>query len=200
MQPTNPTPFLDAPRLLNLFEEIGQEFARRGEWAEIAIFGGAALLLHFGFRSSTRDVDYLPVSGASGEMAAITDAIGTRHGLPSGWFNDAVFMFVEHRREDLHYGTYPRFAQAGGLRVFLASPRYILAMKLKIMRSSFESHDVEDVWHLLTHCAIERAEDAEALVENFFPSFVLPERNRAILRDLLEARQLGRSYDPMMGW
>lgn len=191
---------MDAQHVRALLAEIGAAFARSGEWAEIAIFGGAALLLHFGERQATRDIDYMPISGDTSLLQSTADAVGRRHGLPDGWFNDAVAMAVEESREETLNGIYPRFATSGGLRVYVASPAYILAMKLKIMRSTAESHDVEDVWNLLSHCGIADVPAATRLVEKFFPGFEIPRRNIAILQDIIDAKAEGRVYDPMIGW
>lgn len=191
---------LDAAAIRSLFQQMGEAMARSREWAEIAVFGGAAMVLHFGDRPATRDVDYLPGEGTSNRLTVLADEIGSRNGLPAGWFNDAVRFFVEHVRDDHPFEIYPPYATDGGLRVMLASPRYLLAMKIRAMRSSLEAHDISDVWDLLGHCGIDDADECEALVDKFFPGIALPTRNRAVLRDLVEARASGKSYDPMVGW
>lgn len=192
--------FLDAPALRAVLEDMGQAMARRREWVEIAIFGGSALLLHLASRPSTRDVDYIPVSGDSAGLAKVAQEVGARHGLPEGWLNDAVGMFVEELRDHHPFEVYPRESVDGGLRVLLASPRYILAMKIRAMRSALESNDVSDIWELLGHCGIGDADEALSLVRKFFPDLQLMERNKAILRDIVDARNAGRPFDPMVGW
>ena len=191
---------IDAPLLDRMLTEIGEEFALRKEWVEIAIYGGAALLLHFSDRDSTRDIDYVAISGNDSEIKSVATMVGARHGMEPEWFNDAVRISIHERREEPLHSIYPRFATEGGMRVFAASPRYILAMKLNIMRSSLESHDVEDIWNLLGHCEMKTFEEAEKLVKEFFPDIELSQRNKAILQDVLDARAAGQEYDPMIGW
>lgn len=57
------TPYsLKKEMVIDLFNEIGRQFASRDEIAEIALYGGAALMLAYGFREATHDVDFMPVS------------------------------------------------------------------------------------------------------------------------------------------
>jgi hypothetical protein len=184
----------------SLLSEMGEEVASTGRRVEIAVYGGAALLLHFDDRPSTLDVDYVGISeGSMEDLAPAADKVGARNGMPDGWFNEAVAMFVSDRQELLPHGDYPPRGP-GGLRVLLASPRYILAMKMMAMRSTRDANDTLDLWNLVEHCGIGSVEDAASWVERFYPGEVLPERTKAIMADLLEAKAEGRTYDPMMGW
>lgn len=189
----------DRETLLGLLSEVGDELARRGRFAEIAIYGGSALLLHFDDRPATKDVDYVGTGEDDGTLHAAAAVVGGRRGLAEDWFNDAVRMFASQSPERVPFGDFPGHG-AGGLRVFLASPRYILAMKILEMRSSMESNDPLDVWNLIDHCGLKDLEEARRLVAGFYPGDEIPPRREAILRDLMEAKRLGRAYDPMLGW
>ena len=48
---------LSASDIRNAFEALSEELARDGHRAEIVVAGGAALVLLFGARQSTKDVD-----------------------------------------------------------------------------------------------------------------------------------------------
>lgn len=237
----NSSAHLDRSLLLTLLDDIGADLTAKGVQAEIAIFGGAAMILSFpdaggetlAKRESTRDVDmvvaaarnigatvgsaekhkmsdagFLEPEDASQTVAAAADQAGAPYGVEAGWLNDAVAMFASDRGAFVDFGDFPRqlscetgdAAGRGGLRVTLASPQYIFAMKMLAMRSSLESHDPKDVWNLISACNIDSLDTAERLVARFYPDEILPERTRAIFSDLLEARVAGRDYDPMMGW
>ncbi len=167
---------LDAPAIRQLLAEIGEEFSRLGLRAEVAIYGGAALLLLFENRANTVDIDYVPIEGNIDQIADITDRIGESRGLKAGWFNDAVLMFKSDHPEHQFFGDFPLGADAG-LRVFVASPRYMLAMKMIALRSSLEANDVSDAWHSLDVCGIKNFEEAVAFYNAFYPSEPLKAKN-----------------------
>lgn len=181
-----------------LFVEMGDLLAAQGKTAEIAIFGGCALAISFDYRNATQDMDYMPIRGDISDLIQIAGKIGDRDGLSKNWFNDAVGMFAssENHELDLH-GTY---GEPVGLRVFIASPRYLFAMKCMALRSSLESSDPLDVWHLIDRCGFDTTEKAIAMVSAFYPNNVLPERNKLILMDLFDAKMSGEAYDPMLAW
>jgi len=189
---------LDAQRMRVLFNEIGKRFAARGQVAEIAVFGGSALILMFDFRESTRDIDYVQIKGGMREMATIAEDIAHREGLPQGWFNDAVRIFVSDRPDYRLLGDFP--AANPGLRVFTASPRYVLAMKIDSMRSSLETNDIKDIWNLIDICEIADSEQARALYREFFPDKPLPKRNDLILEDIFDAKLGGQPYSRAIGY
>jgi hypothetical protein len=189
---------LDARRMRMLFNEIGRRFAERGQLAEIAVFGGSALILTFDYRDATRDIDYVRVSGDKGILKGIAEEVGRAEGLPVGWFNDAVSIFTSDTPDYRLVGDFP--AARPGLRVFSASPRYVLAMKVMAMRSSLETNDMLDVWHLIDACGIRDAGEARELVAGFFPGKALPRRNELILADVFEAKDAGREYSRAIGY
>ena len=182
-----------------LLHEIGNEFAREGRFAEVALYGGAALLLLFNNRASTRDIDFMPVESSPSEIIAVANRVGARHGLEENWFNDSVRMFSSSEPDYMFFGDFPPGGE-GGLRVFTASPRYILAMKMMAMRSSLETSDVFDTWNLIDACGIKDLQEAEKFVAKFFPGDELPQRNRELLTQIFEDKQAGKTYDAMNYW
>lgn len=178
--------------------EIGAELAGQGRVAEIALYGGSAMLLMFEDRKATRDVDFVPVSCDTAGLIAVAERVGARHDMPPGWFNDAVAMFKSDWPDHQHFGDFP--PDAPGLRVFVASPRYILAMKLLAMRSAVESKDMEDIWGLVDECGVTDLDGAMSLLAQFYPGEEPPHHKKLVLQDLFEAKQAGKAYDPMLFW
>lgn len=189
---------LDARRMRVLFDAIGRMLAEAGQRAEISVYGGSALILMYDFREATRDIDYVPMLGNAEIVSRIADEIGRRENLPEGWLNDAVSIFTSDRPDFQLVGDFP--AGAPGLRVYSASPRYLLAMKVMAMRSSLETSDVSDIWHLVDICGIESVEDARAVVGEYFPGKRIPRRNDLILEDLFETKSSGLPYSRAIGY
>lgn len=194
---------LDKHKIRALLNEIGKELAAQGKTAEIALHGGASLVMIFENRPTTRDIDFELVrsEGCEEELVEIGDVVGARHGLPRGWFNTAVSQFKSENPEVEFFGDFP-IGEAAGLRVFTASPRYMLAMKLYNvpLRSSLESHDIQDVWNLMLECGIDSVQEVESFIENFYPGEDMGDRNRAVVHDLLDDIANNRPYDPMNYW
>lgn len=189
---------LDAAAVRSLLFEIGERLAEEGQAAEIVVFGGSALLLTMPSRLSTKDVDYVAASGDRTRLQAISDEVGLRRGLGEGWLNDAVSIFVSGKPDHRLVGDFP--PERPGLRVFVASPRYMLAMKLMAMRSPFETNDMRDIWDLLDHCGINGVDEAVELLSGFYPDHRIPHHKELILSDLIEAKERGSGYSPMLAW
>ena len=78
---------LGREELIELFEELSSELARRGARAHVYVFGGAAMSVAFDRRRTTVDIDVRVDSGREKLMEAV-EAVGRRHGFEAGWFSD----------------------------------------------------------------------------------------------------------------
>jgi hypothetical protein len=94
-------------------------------------------------RPATRDVDafFRP----SREVREAAARVAARSGVPDRWLNDAVKGFLSPR------GEYDPYLELPHLRVFVARPEYLLAMKCASMRLGAEFHDLDDVRYLLRY-------------------------------------------------
>lgn len=189
---------LNADDMRTLFARLGRHLASNGELVEIAVFGGSAIVLSFDYRVSTVDIDYLRISGNPQSLEKAAETVGAERGLPENWFNDAVRIFVSDQPDYRLLGDFP--PASPGLRVFAATPRYILAMKIAAMRSSLETSDLQDVWHLSETCGIGTAEEARAVFQEYFPGKDLPRRNDLLLDDLFDSKAAGNAYSREIGW
>ena len=77
------------------------------------------------------------------------------------------------------------FLELSHLRVFVAEPHYLLAMKCASMRLGAEFHDLDDVRYLLRHLNIQSASDAMTVVEQYVPAKQIPPKTRYALEELL---------------
>lgn len=196
--------------MLKLFQRMGEIAAKEGHHFEIAVFGGSALSLSFDWRESTMDIDYMPVKGAASDINALANKACAELGWPTDILRDDVTIFAAENAEIIPQGDYPTVSQDmyeahdaernGFLRVFLASPEYLLSMKILSMRSSIETQDCRDVWNLLDHCGLSTVDEAEKIVGQFYPDQSVPVRNHRILEDIIADRAAGKPYSSMIGW
>jgi hypothetical protein len=196
---TTEQPSFTADTIRKYFAKIGELAERQGRRFEISVFGGSSLALSFDWRESTHDVDYMPISGAEQEIAALANEAADLLNLPQDALRSDVSIFAAEHPDLIPQGDYPP-GGAGGLRVFVASPQYMLSMKVLAMRSSLETQDCRDVWNLLDACQMTTAAEVERLVQGFYPDDRMPVRNLRILEDILEAKATGLAYRQDIGW
>ena len=158
---------LDKERLSQAFHLLGEDLAGRGVFLEIAVYGGSAIVMQFEWRRSTEDVDAVVREGYDERaLGSSVTRVAERMGLPSDWLNNAVGMFTPLHESDSLFemsGIYPD-AGLPGLRVLLARPRYLLAMKLKAL-ASFDrgDRDLSDARNLAAELGLTQAEDLRRL-------------------------------------
>ncbi len=129
----------DRDRLAEAFEHLGADLAARGAFLELAVYGGSALMLQFAWRRGTEDVDAVLRPGYDERLLAPSVArVAEIMGLPGDWLNDAVGMFTPLDEPDALFHLSGHFPAVGtpGLRVLVATPHYLLAMKLLALRSA----------------------------------------------------------------
>lgn len=160
-----------------LFELLDQELARVEVTGELQVVGGAVMCLALGAREATRDVDALFKPSREVREAAVR--VAARAGLPEDWLNDAVKGFLSAE------GDFRPYLELPHLRVFVAEPHYLLAMKCAAMRLGAEFHDLEDVRYLLRHLNIRSSREALEVVTRYFDETQLPSKTRLALEELL---------------
>lgn len=164
----------DIRRLLDLLDE---ELRKEGVEGELFLVGGAVMCLAFSARPATRDVDGLfrPVR----EIREAAARVAARAEVPTTWLNDAVKGFLDPG------GDFDPFMELPNLRVFVARPEYLLAMKCASMRLGEEFHDLEDVRYLLRYLNVECVEDALEIVTRYVSEAQLLPKTRLALEGLL---------------
>jgi hypothetical protein len=70
----------------------------------------------------------------------------------------------------------------------VAQPAYLLAMKCAALRLGEEFHDLDDVRYLLRHLDIRGANEALAVVTQYFDEQELLPKTRLILESLFDQR------------
>jgi hypothetical protein len=164
----------DIRRLLEL---LGEELERAGVEGEVYLVGGAVMCLVFDARAATRDVDAL--FRPTREIREAAARVADRAGVHRGWLNDAVKGFLDDR------GDFDPFLELPNLRVFIARPEYLLAMKCASMRLAEEFRDVDDVRYLLRYLNITSVEEALEIVARYVDEDRLMPKTRLALEELL---------------
>lgn len=168
---------LTAGDIHRLFELLNAELTDEGVEGEIYLVGGAVMCLALNARPATRDVDaFFRPTRLIRQAAA---RVGAKAGVSPNWLNDAVKGFLSPK------GDFEPYLEMSHLRVFVARPEYLLAMKCASMRLGEEFHDLEDVRFLLRYLNIVAVEEALAVVTRYFDEDQLAPKSRLALEALL---------------
>lgn len=156
---------------------LNDELCLRGITGELCVVGGAAMVLAFGSRASTRDIDALVLAPSSVRDAA--RKVAEEHGLPPSWLNDGVKGFAaDHPLEA------KELMKLSNLRVVAPSPEYILAMKCVSARLGVDEHDREDAKFLIKHLGLRDAGSAVAVVEKYYKASRIPAKTQYFIQDI----------------
>ncbi|MEX1124047.1 MAG: hypothetical protein WEE53_00135 [Acidimicrobiia bacterium] len=162
----------DRDEIKELLEELGRRLLARDVTGTIYVAGGAAVALEFPQRRVTRDVDAL--FGPAETVREEADAMAEQSGLPPTWLSDNVRAFLPPGDD-----TQAKTFSVPGLNVSVASPRYLLAMKMAAGRPQ----DLHDLILIFRELGITQAEEAADIAEEVHgpESVLLPSRDELIL-------------------
>lgn len=171
---------LSSSDIRRLFELLNAALRGDGIEGELFVVGGAVMCLAYHARPATQDVDALfhPVRAVREAAARVAVEVG----LPSDWLNDSVKGFLSER------GTFAPFLDLDHLRVMVAQPDYLLAMKCLSMRIGAEFHDEDDVRYLLRYLNLETYDQAVDVIARFYPLERYPQKTLYALAELLPRR------------
>jgi predicted nucleotidyltransferase len=168
--------------------ELGRRAYAAGKIVEIAIYGGCAVVLTLDSRSATKDVDAV-FEKDKDFVRKIAVQIAQDFGWDKDWLNDGVKGWLSAAEIDpaakVFLGTYPSEDQPG-LRVFVARPEYLFAMKCRAMRIGgiAGSTDVDDIRRLAKAIGIKSAVEALDLVQAFYPRQVIEPKTQFGLEEI----------------
>ena len=112
--------------------------------AEIILIGGASVLINYGFRNSTYDIDAIIMSSSA--MKQAINQVGDKFNLKNGWMN-TDFMKTKSYSSKLteHSKYYKTFSNI--LEVRTVTAEYMVAMKLMAGRKY--KNDMSDIIGIL---------------------------------------------------
>ena len=160
-----------------LFDLLNDELGQTGISGELYVVGGAVMCLAYRARPSTADLDAVFRPPEAVRKAAARAA--AKAGLPADWLNDAVKGYLSEQAD------FAPFLELDHLRVLVAQPQYLLAMKCLAMRIGSEFHDEDDVRFLLRLLDIRSYDRALATVSQYYPLERFPQKTIYALEELL---------------
>lgn len=128
-------------------KELAKEYKKRsgkGIPAEIVLVGGASVLINYGFRQMTTDVDAMYEAATS--IKEDINSVGDKFELPRGWLNTDFIKTESYTPDIRRFAThYKSFYQV--MHVYTVKAEYLVAMKLRSGR--LYKHDMSDVLGIL---------------------------------------------------
>lgn len=128
-------------------KEVAKQYRklnRKGMPAEITLIGGASILINYGFRDTTYDVDAL--IRASSSMKDAINYVTDTMGLPNGWLNDDFRNTTSYTPRLVAYSRhYQTFSNVVNIRTIAGE--YLVAMKMRAFRQY--KHDISDIVGIL---------------------------------------------------
>ena len=170
-------PALTQTEIRRLFDLLNDELRVSGVSGELYLVGGAVMCLAYNARPSTADVDALFRPVLQVRQAAARAAAKAK--VPADWLNDAVKGWLSRD------GDFAPFLELDHLRIMIARPEYLLAMKCLAMRIGAEFHDEEDVRFLLRLLDILSHPQALATITQYYPLDRFPQKTLYALEELL---------------
>jgi Nucleotidyltransferase of unknown function (DUF6036) len=159
-------------------ERLGQLAFDSGIKIELVLIGGALMVLRFGARESTHDVDVAILAPAGvqkvREMARI---VAAEHDWPDDWLNDGAKSYL------VGVSSGPIVLSAPGIEVRSPSIAQLLAMKLSAWRDDI---DIADASRLLDEMTGRREEIWREVEPYLIPGDEL--KAQYAFADLWEAR------------
>lgn len=182
-------------------KEVAKEYRKlvgKNMPAELVLVGGASILINYGFRNSTTDIDAM-ISAASAMKDAI-NIIRDRFGLPAGWLNIDFQKTASYSTKLSQFSVYYKtYSNVVTIRTIAAE--YLIAMKLCSGRQ-YKS-DLSDILGILaehqkagTPITIEQIRKA---VINLYEKWDnIPESSKVFIENVIENGQYEELYDEIL--
>ncbi len=182
--------FIDAAAMRDALSELGQILHDQGQSVDLAVYGGSCLMLASNFRESSGDVDAVTFREDWSVIRGPAQAIADRRGWPPDWINNNVQNFLGKKPLDPDHhvleGTYPDLARPG-LKVFVPTAPYALAMKLRAMRIDLDNDkDLDDIIHLMIAAEVKDKDELVQIARTFYLEKEFGGKLYAALNDIWE--------------
>ncbi len=172
---------LSKANILAALDRLNELLHEKGVTGELCIFGGAAMVLAFDARESTRDVDAVFVPKSEIYLAA--ERIAEDMNLPSSWLNDGVKGFISGDGELTEDGM----PQWENLRILRPTTRYLLAMKCMASRvADYDTvGDKSDIIHLCRDLKVKTSEEILNFVEDYYPTARISVKTQYFIEEII---------------
>jgi predicted nucleotidyltransferase len=129
---------MEKRELITLLRELDENLSSS---FDIVLIGGAAMIIHFGAKRATRDVDVFILRGASSELRHAAEQISERYNLPKDWLNDAAKGFADILPTDFYHRLVPLSFGFKRIRLYALGTPEQVALKIIALREQ----DLEDL-------------------------------------------------------
>ena len=179
-------------------KEVAKEYRKQAGKkmpAELVLIGGASVLINYGFRNMTTDIDAL-IQAASAMKEAINH-VGDWYGLPNGWLNadftNTDSYSVKLSQFSVYYKTY-----ANIVTIRTVAAEYLIAMKLRSGRQ-YKS-DLSDILGILAEhekrgMPISMKQIRKAVTDLYGGWESLPETSQAFIKNVMEDGRFEELYE-----
>lgn len=154
--------------------------------AELILIGGASILVNYGFRNMTTDID--AIIQAPTAMEDAINIVGNRFGLPKGWLNSDFTKTPSFSARLSQYSEYYK-TYSNVLEIRTIAAEYLIAMKLRSGREF--KNDLSDVVGILSECQqrsypITYQEIHRAVLELYGNWDNLPKTSQEFINDVMK--------------
>lgn len=179
------------------FRELGKQYRKlvgKNVPAELTVVGGAAVLICYGFREMTNDIDAVIQAGSAMKEAA--DIVRDKYGLGNNWLNSDFIHTTSYTDKLAFYSTYyKKFSNILTVRVI--EKEYLISMKL--MSGRIYKNDISDIIGILLS---ERNQGNVISLENIIDASEklygdwekIPERSRIFIDSVYADNNLDELY------
>lgn len=174
-----PEPVFNRTELQRAFTSLAAKLEHRGVVGQVHVVGGAAMLLAYDSRVTTRDIDAL--FSPDGPMLNAIREVADEMEWPRTWLNNQASSYVSRTPGE---GS-PVFDHPF-LHVVATPAEHLLAMKVVAARGV---RDGEDIRLLLERLRITTAAGVWQIVARYFPGQTITDRSRLLVEDLLNQRR-----------
>lgn len=182
---------LTRDRIIEALNLLGELAEQEQVHLELCIYGGSAMMLAYGARESTKDVDV--IARPSDVAENLARRVAERLNLHETWLNSEVrqFLSVEGTFAPLEVQGLEAAAKSR-LKITRASASYLLAMKCLAGRTPLPGYggDIDDIKFLIKKMGIRSVDQVEEHLSRFYPNEGLaPKVREAIEGALAEQRE-----------
>lgn len=176
-------------------KELAREFRKKSKFpVEIILVGGASILINYGFREMTYDMD--AIIHSSYEMKDTINTVGDKLGLPTGWLNTDFTKTSSYTPRLVQYSKYYK-TFSDFMQIRTVTSEYLVAVKLMAGRQY--KNDLSDIVGIL----IEQEEQGDPLsldrikkaVVDLYDSYDrIPQNSRTLIESIYEKEDIGTFY------
>lgn len=130
--------------LNNYLKELAKEYHRINKMPmEVILVGGASVIVRYGFRDTTTDID--AIYRADNSLKEAANRVGDKFGLPNNWFNKDVMKTDSYSKSLIECSIY--YKKFYNVEFRVVSAEYLIAMKMRAGREY--KNDLSDIVGIL---------------------------------------------------